>query len=146
MNAVGSWFVYTPEPVTFGSLAASLLLAVRTRVSGRIMAHLSLLDENGLAAQRWELGSRPLAVGRGESADVSVEDQALSRRHFLIVRDADGFLLQDLESQNGTWVDGCRAQTTRLHDHDCILAGRSLFMFSSGASAQPAHASSLSSI
>ncbi len=110
------------------------------------MAHLSLLDENGLAAQRWELGKGPLAVGRGESADAIVDDQTLSRRHFLIAPDGDGFLLKDLESQNGTWVDGCRAQTTRLHDHDCILAGRSLFMFSSEAPVQAPQAASVSSI
>ena len=107
------------------------------------MAHLSLLDENGLAAQRWELGTGPLAVGRGETADVIVNDLTLSRRHFLISREGNGYVLKDLESQNGTWVDGRRAQATRLHDYDCILAGRSLFMFSSGAPAPVANQASV---
>ncbi len=108
------------------------------------MAHLSLLDENGLAAQRWELGAGPMAVGRGETADVIVDDLTLSRRHFLIVREGDGYILKDLESQNGTWVDGRRAQATRLHDYDCILAGRSLFMFSLGNPAQAPNRAALS--
>jgi len=97
------------------------------------MATLSLLDEVGLIAERWELADRPLAVGRGEWADIIVEDNALSRRHFLIEPAGEGFRLRDLHSQNGTWVDGQPARNTKLHHHDCILAGRSLFLFSEEA-------------
>jgi pSer/pThr/pTyr-binding forkhead associated (FHA) protein len=100
------------------------------------MAHLSLLDENGLVAQRWELDERPLAVGRGEAADVIIDDASLSRRHFIIQQASEGYLLQDLDSQNGTWVDGQRAETTRLHHHDCIAAGRTLFMFNDPRAAE----------
>jgi pSer/pThr/pTyr-binding forkhead associated (FHA) protein len=98
------------------------------------MAHLSLLDDNGTMARKWELGDHPVAVGRGETADVRVEDQSLSRRHFLITREGGNYHLKDLDSQNGTWVDGRRAASTatRLKHHDCIAAGRTLFLFSEG--------------
>jgi pSer/pThr/pTyr-binding forkhead associated (FHA) protein len=83
-------------------------------------------------AEQWEIGALPLAVGRDESADIRVNDLALSRRHFVIVREGATYLLKDLNSQNGTWVDGRRAhaEPTRLSHHDCILAGRTLFLFS----------------
>jgi pSer/pThr/pTyr-binding forkhead associated (FHA) protein len=93
------------------------------------MASLCLLDENGAAAQRWELTQNPLAVGRGASADVIVPDATLSRRHFVILPENGHYWLKDLNSQNGTFVDGHRAQAIRLHHHDCIAAGRTLFMF-----------------
>ena len=93
------------------------------------MASLYLLAEDGLAAERWELGDGPLAIGRDAAADIIVDDAALSRRHFLIAREANGYVLKDLGSRNGTWVDGRQAKSTRLHHHDCILAGRTLFMF-----------------
>ena len=93
------------------------------------MASLCLLDENGSMAGRWELGLRPVTVGRGATADVVIDDPALSRLHFIIAREGGEFLLKDLNSQNGTWVDGRRAGMTKLHHHDCILAGRSLFLF-----------------
>ncbi len=93
------------------------------------MASLCLLDENGGMTGRWELGRKPLKVGRGASADVVLDDPALSREHFSIECKGQEYLLKDLNSQNGTWVDGCRADTTKLHHHDCILAGRSLFLF-----------------
>ena len=93
------------------------------------MASLCLLDENGTLAERWELGAKPMTVGRGAAADVIVDDPALSRLHFLIERTGHDFMLKDLHSQNGTWVDGQLARLTKLHHHDCILAGRTVFLF-----------------
>ncbi len=97
------------------------------------MAHLCLLDENGAVAQRWEIGDQPMAIGRGETADVTVHDDTLSRRHFTIRREGEAFLIEDLNSQNGTWVDGKRVRGTRLSQNVCIAAGRTLFMFSEGS-------------
>lgn len=94
------------------------------------MADLCLLDENGAIAQRWEIGDQPVAVGRDETAEVTVADNTLSRRHFLIWREGASFLLKDLNSQNGTWVDGERAQETKLSHNVCIVAGCTVFMFS----------------
>jgi pSer/pThr/pTyr-binding forkhead associated (FHA) protein len=94
------------------------------------MATLCLLREDGALAQHWEVTERALAVGRGETVDVQINDQALSRRHFLIAREGQEYVVQDLSSRNGTWVRGCRALAARLHDGDWIMAGRSLFRFS----------------
>jgi pSer/pThr/pTyr-binding forkhead associated (FHA) protein len=94
------------------------------------MAVLCLLGEDGSKVQRWEVGEKPIAIGRDDSADVAIPDDALSRRHFMIWREEDAYLIKDLDSQNGTWVDGQRAQNTKLRQNDCILAGRTLFLFS----------------
>ena len=94
------------------------------------MASLCLLGDDGLTIECWELGDDPLAVGRDDSADIKIDDQSLSRRHFIIRRQSDHFLIEDLGSQNGTWVDGNRATQVRLRHHDCILAGRTLLLFS----------------
>jgi pSer/pThr/pTyr-binding forkhead associated (FHA) protein len=96
------------------------------------MAHLCLLGDDGAMAGRWEIGAKPLAVGRDKNVDVQIDDQLLSRRHFVISREGESFLLKDLDSQNGTWVDGRRAlaEAMKLRHHDCIAAGRTLFLFS----------------
>jgi pSer/pThr/pTyr-binding forkhead associated (FHA) protein len=94
------------------------------------MAALCLLDDVGVIAQRWELSDQPVAVGRDASADVKIDDESLSRRHFMIVREGQNYLLKDLDSQNGTWVAGKRARATTLRHNDCIAAGRTLFLFS----------------
>ncbi len=93
------------------------------------MASLCLLDENGLPAQKWEIGEQPLSVGRGDAADISIDDEALSNCHFMLCKQGDHWLIQDLESSNGTWVDGNRTEASALRHHDCILAGRTLFIF-----------------
>ena len=94
------------------------------------MADLCLLAEDGTVAERWNIGDQPMAVGRDETADITIRDGTLSRRHFLIWREGDSFLIKDLNSQNGTWVDGQRAEGTSLRHTVCIAAGRTLFMFS----------------
>ena len=94
------------------------------------MAVLCMLGEDGTIAERWEIGARPLAVGRDETAEIVVNDGALSRRHFIIWQEGEHFLIKDLNSQNGTWVEGKLAQGLRLQDNNCILAGRTLFLFS----------------
>jgi pSer/pThr/pTyr-binding forkhead associated (FHA) protein len=107
------------------------------------MAELCLLDENGAVTRRWEIGDQPLAIGRDETADVLVSDDTLSRRHFLIWREEQNFLIKDLESQNGTWVDGQRAEGSKLSHNVCIVAGRSVFIFCEHghqAGAAPPHA------
>ena len=94
------------------------------------MADLCLLTEDGTVAQRWAIGDQPAAVGRDETADITIHDDTLSHRHFMIWREGDAFLLKDLNSQNGTCVDGQRVQAATLHHDVCIAAGRTLFMFS----------------
>ena len=93
------------------------------------MPELCLLDDNGAVTQCWEIGDHPVAVGRDETADVLIPDDTLSRRHFLIWREGESFLIKDLGSQNGTWVDGERARGTKLSHNVCIVAGRTVFMF-----------------
>jgi pSer/pThr/pTyr-binding forkhead associated (FHA) protein len=93
------------------------------------MATLCLLDDVGLIAKRWELNNEPVSVGRDDCAEVILDDESLSRRHFMVFRDKDGYSIQDLDSQNGTWVDGKRTHTTKLKHHDCIVAGRTIFLF-----------------
>jgi pSer/pThr/pTyr-binding forkhead associated (FHA) protein len=93
------------------------------------MPELCLLDENGAVTQCWEIGEHPVAVGRDETADVLIPDDTLSRRHFLIWREGESFLINDLGSQNGTWVDGEPARGTKLSHNVCIVAGRTVFMF-----------------
>src|SRR5439155_24604420 len=93
------------------------------------MATLCLLNEDGEVVQEWQIGERPVAVGRGASVDVKIDDAGLSRRHFMIVREGEEYVLKDLSSRNGTWVDGARAVALKLRHNDGILAGLTQFRF-----------------
>ena len=93
------------------------------------MADLCLLGEDGAVEQRWEIGDQPAAVGRDEAADITIRDNTLSRLHFMVWREGDSFRIKDLNSANGTWVDGERVQETTLRNYVCIAVGRTLFIF-----------------
>ena len=93
------------------------------------MATLYQISNDGLSLERWDIEDESIVVGRSGQAQVRVEDEGLSRRHFLIVPDGEGYVLKDLSSRNGTWVDGHRVFAEKLHHNDRILAGNTLFLF-----------------
>jgi len=63
-------------------------------------------------------------MGREPSSDVRVDAVGVSRRHALVVVNADGVLLRDLASKNGTFVDDRRvASEVPLNDGDEIRLG-----------------------
>ncbi len=63
-------------------------------------------------------------IGRSLAADVRFDDPTVSRRHALIVRQADGVRLLDDRSLNGVFVNGARVEWKVLHDGDEIVVGR----------------------
>ena len=101
------------------------------------MATLYQIGEDGSRTEQWELGTTPLVVGRSGQAQVNIKDDGLSRQHFVIVRDGEDYLIKDLNSRNGTWVDGNRVFAEKLHHNDHILAGRTEFVFADSAVVSP---------
>ncbi len=63
-------------------------------------------------------------IGRSLAADVRFDDPTVSRRHALIVRQADGVRVLDDRSLNGVFVNGERVEWRSLRDGDEIVVGR----------------------
>jgi ABC-type multidrug transport system ATPase subunit/pSer/pThr/pTyr-binding forkhead associated (FHA) protein len=53
-------------------------------------------------------GSTPILIGRDDAADVVLADRRVSRRHLLLRFEPAGWVLQDEDSTNGTWLNGAR--------------------------------------
>lgn len=100
-------------------------------------ACLCLLGAGGTVVETWHLTSRPMAFGRGATADAFVEDDSLSRTHFLVTHEGNEFFIIDLDSQNGTFVQGDRITAHKLHHGDVIRAGQSLFCFTNFDGIEP---------
>ncbi|HEX8353756.1 MAG TPA: sigma 54-interacting transcriptional regulator [Pyrinomonadaceae bacterium] len=77
----------------------------------------------------FELGEAELSVGRDSTNRVRLADSQLSRRHCRVTRAGDDFLLTDLESLNGTFVNGLPVREHRLADGDQIAVGESRLVF-----------------
>ena len=63
-------------------------------------------------------------IGRSLAADVRFDDPTVSRRHALIVRQADGMRVLDDRSLNGVFVNGERVEWRTLEHGDEIVVGR----------------------
>src|SRR5205085_258471 len=66
-----------------------------------------------------------LVLGRGD-ADVVIDDPEISRRHALIRSNGEFFEVEDLDSLNGTWVNGQRIANTRVAPGDTIQLGKTV--------------------
>ena len=73
--------------------------------------------------------SAPLSIGRDPSNAISIADPAVSPRHCHIAPQNDAFLLTDLDTASGTFVNGIPVKQRLLTSGDQIGIGSSLFLF-----------------
>ncbi len=70
-------------------------------------------------------------IGRGSQVDVSLDDDAVSIRHFHVTRRSDGIYVQDGGSRNGTFLNAERLELPqRLLDGDHLCIGNTILKFS----------------
>jgi len=82
--------------------------------------------------KRFELELDEMIIGRGADTDLQVDRDSVSRRHAKIVRTGSGFLVKDLGSTNGTYVNDQPVQEQNLRDGDKVKIGNTIFKFLSG--------------
>lgn len=70
-----------------------------------------------------------ITVGRMAPCELVISDARLSHEHFRITAHESGHVIRDLNSRNGTWVNGHRATAAPLKDGDIIEAGGHAFVF-----------------
>ncbi len=75
----------------------------------------------------FEIGDRPITIGRSPEADLVILDDKVSRLHCGIRLWDGDFVLKDLKSRNGTYVNGQRVETAKLHAGDRIRIGSCVF-------------------
>lgn len=98
-------------------------------------------DQKGRAVLRITAGSGkgqsveitpPLAIGSRPDSDLRLEDPTVSRKHAEILRTAEGFLLQDVGSTNGTFLNGVKVDRAYLRDGAVITVGETSMVFATG--------------
>ena len=63
-------------------------------------------------------------LGRAQGADFIVDAALVSRVHCRFILDNEGLGVEDLDSTNGTWVNGRKVQRAPLIDGDKVKVGR----------------------
>ena len=86
----------------------------------------SLIDENG---ERLIITEQKLSIGRDKESTMQVVDVEVSRNHAEIRLLNTSFVLIDLQSTNGTYVNGQRVQEHTLQNFDQIKIGSTILLF-----------------
>jgi hypothetical protein len=76
---------------------------------------LRLVREDGTVL---EVGKERYLIGRGAHCDLVIDSAKISREHAALLREGDGWWVEDLGSSNGTWFRGERISRRRIADGD----------------------------
>ena len=114
------------EPDRLGGVAAGhtmvldrdALLAAKPRAP-----HGVIIAREGSVRREVKLGADPISVGRDPKNDIVLDDRRVSRRHAEVRLRLGRYTLYDLQSTNGTFVNGRRIAEMVLSDEDRITIG-----------------------
>ena len=85
-----------------------------------------------LAGQSFEIGEEPVVLGRGDEANLPLNDSAASGRHAEIVGENGGWIISDLDSANGTEINGAQIESgteMRVQNGDQVAFGGVVLKF-----------------
>lgn len=92
------------------------------------MPYLIINDGKG-GIDNYLLSEKKLNLGRAEENDIVISDTGVSRHHARIVKKGKHFHLTDLESHNGTAVNGKYVHHIKLKNGDEIRIGKALIIY-----------------
>jgi len=103
-----------------------------------------LVVVNGpLAGTRFAIGIAEVLVGRAPNSKVVLPDSDVGWRHCTVRQQGGRYMVTDLRSSAGTYVNGMRSAERWLEDRDQIGIGKTILMFRSGEAAADTAAAAL---
>ncbi|UCH20750.1 MAG: FHA domain-containing protein [Deltaproteobacteria bacterium] len=90
----------------------------------------------GVVIKKFPLEKSPLRIGRNPDNDIFIDDKVVSMEHAIVevLEDTDQkeiryYYIEDLESTNGTHVNGKKITRQKLNHNDIIRVGWNMFKF-----------------
>ena len=82
------------------------MVKVRNLAETGDLIHYLVVAEGPREGRWFEVPGQPMVIGRGEEADLDLDDRAVSGRHCRVRAEWDHLVVEDLGSMNGTYVNG----------------------------------------
>ena len=79
--------------------------------------------------RQYHLGPKRMLIGRVDRSDILLDDSSVSREHASIERKDGRFILEDLKSTNGTFINGECVDVRVLNHGDKIRIGNTVLQF-----------------
>jgi GGDEF domain-containing protein len=87
-------------------------------------------------AKKFDINQKEMVVGRSEKADISINEENVSRQHAKILARDGEVTIYDLDSTNGTFVNTKKVPNAVLKDGDLVLIGNTILKFISGSNVE----------
>jgi predicted component of type VI protein secretion system len=100
------------------------------------MASLTMQLDNG-GSKEYALAAM-MTIGRESDNGLVIDNPAVSSHHACVFRDRDEFVVEDLQSTNGTFVNDTRVVRQTLHHGDVLVVGQHRLIFDQDASGDTA--------
>jgi len=78
----------------------------------------------GRAGEYFVPGDERTTIGRSPDCDIFLDDVTVSRRHAVVIRSGDRFVIEDQGSLNGTFLNRRRIESGELEDGDELQIGK----------------------
>ena len=88
-----------------------------------------ILNRDGVDLVTYELVGGVITIGRAPLNHIVIDNPAVSAQHAILMRVADSYRLKDLNSTNGTQINGVSITDTELKDGDKIRFGSVVAVF-----------------
>jgi hypothetical protein len=111
---------YTPE---------SLAEESATGLEGVEGPALVVRSGGGRSGEVFQLQGERTSIGRSPDCDIFLDDVTVSRRHSQVTATGDRFVIEDLGSLNGTFLNRHRIEQATLTDDDEVQIGKYRFVF-----------------
>ncbi|MEQ9321353.1 MAG: GGDEF domain-containing protein [Polyangiaceae bacterium] len=98
-----------------------------TRRTQRDRAYLIVLAGTEVG-KMFKLDEGETVIGRSHRADIRIDDDSISRMHVKLALDGTSVSIEDLNSSNGTLVNGTKINTEQLRDGDKIRVGETTIL------------------
>jgi pSer/pThr/pTyr-binding forkhead associated (FHA) protein len=89
-----------------------------------------LVVRNGqFEGTRYPLGDEETLIGRNPATDITLIDENASREHAIVAYDeaVGAFCYEDLQTTNGSKINGKRVRSAAMHPGDCLQIGQTKF-------------------
>lgn len=117
--------IFEPSRQTVGDIALSDFQRYDTRL--RVVGALTPIA--GQVKEKQVINESEAVIGRDPKSGIVLSDHGVSRRHARIFQTDTDFVIEDLGSSNGTYVDGVPIVSCVLHGGDSVQLGHTLFLF-----------------
>ena len=117
-----SWDDHAAATTSRDATVSDVVKDLRTEVAGR-RPYVTIMS-GGAVGRLLPVDEREIIIGRTSECDIVFDDDSVSRQHARLVPRGEGRVeLVDLDSTNGTYVNGQRIKSALLADNDKLLIG-----------------------